>query len=422
MKLIYLVLDGVADGPVSPTSLEIAHKPALDAIAKSSLCGLMYTIGKGYAPESDAAVFAILGYDPHKYYTGRGPVEAAGAGLMLREGYEIAFRANFATVNPSTLEIIDRRCGRTLKSEEAEELANAVDNMELGKYGGYARVVATVGHRAVVLIGSRELKLSDMVGNTDPAYEKVGSISVAREKFEMKVMDSVPLEETDEAKRTAELVNIFTRKVIEILDKHPINREREKRGELPANAILLRDSGGRIPKVEPIAEKFSRSFAAIAEMPVEKGIARILGMTVAEVPPPTEDKIADYEQRLDATLSLLENYDVVYVHLKGPDEPGHDGDLDNKVKAIELIDEYYVAPLLEEIDPENVAILITADHATPWRKKAHTDDPVPVVLYIPGEKGDGIKAFTEKYCSKGSLGIIEHGWNLLPKVFSLIPS
>ena len=422
MKLVYLVLDGVADRPQDhKTSLEKADTPALDSIARSSKCGLMYTIGRGVAPESDAAVFSILGYNPHEEYTGRGPIEAAGAGLDIREGYEVAFRANFATVDPSTLRIIDRRCGRDLESEEAKELAKAVDNLDLGKYDGYARVVATVGHRAVVVIGSKTMRLSDMVDNTDPAYEKKGYISVARPNFEMKIFDARPLEDTEEAKRTAELVNIFTRKAIEILDKHPVNEKRRRSGRLPANAILLRDGGGRMPRVKPIKELFGRSFGAVAEMPVEIGIARILGMDVAKVSPPSEDKAKDYEERLAATLDLLEKHDVVYVHLKGPDEPGHDGDFDRKVRAIELIDQYFVTPLLDEIDPEEVALLVTADHATPWTRRTHTDDPVPVALMIHGLQPDqNIRAFNERRCARGSLGIIEHGWELLPKVFSLI--
>jgi len=381
----------------------------------------MYTIGKGIAPESDAAVFSILGYDPHKEYTGRGPIEAVGAGLDFREGYEVAFRANFATVDPATGRLIDRRCGRTLRSDEAKELAKAVDGMDLGKYDGYARVVATVGHRAVVVIGSRSYRLSDQVSNTDPAYEKKGYISVAKKEFEPYIAEAKPLEDTEEARRTAELVNIFTRKVIEVLDKHPVNEKRRKENLLPANAIIMRDSGGRLPRVKPINQLFGRSFAAVAEMPVEIGIARILGMDVANVPPPSEDKEKDYEERLTATLSLLESHDVVYVHLKGPDEPGHDGDFDAKTRAIELIDKYFVTPLLDEINPEETAVLVTADHATPWTVKAHTDDPVPVALMVYGLKPDkGIRRFTEKMCAKGSLGVIEHGWLLLPKVFSII--
>ncbi|RLE70693.1 MAG: phosphonopyruvate decarboxylase, partial [Thermoprotei archaeon] len=146
------------------------------------------------------------------------------------------------------------------------------------------------------------------------------------------------------------------------------------------------------------------------------------GMAVAEVPPPTQNKEKDYRQRLETTLELMEKYDVVYVHLKGPDEPGHDGNLEGKVKAIELIDRYYVSSLLDKIDLDETALLVTSDHSTPWTLKAHSDDPVPVIFYRPGIKSDGIKRFSEKACANGSLGIIEHGWQLLPRVIEELKS
>ncbi|MEZ0345843.1 MAG: alkaline phosphatase family protein [Infirmifilum sp.] len=421
MKLIYLVLDGVADKPGDGrTSLEAANHPSLDHIARRSKAGLMYTIGRGVAPESDAAVISILGYNPHDEYTGRGPLEAVGAGLFLREGYEVAFRANFATIDPESRRILDRRCGRNLTSEEAHELAKALDGMSLGAYDGYARVVATIGHRAVVIIGSKTNRLSDAVDNTDPAYSKEGYVSVAKPTFEPYIPGARPLEDTEEARRTAELVDRFTSLSISILENHPVNKKRREEGKLPANAILLRDSGGRLPRLKPIREKFGLSFGAVAEMPVEIGIARVLKMDVEPVPPPTNDKRGDYKVRLEATLRLLERSDAVYVHLKGPDEPGHDGNFKAKVESIEMIDEYYVKPLIEAIKDRDVAVLVTADHATPYTRKSHTDDPVPIILYHPSLPPDNITRFTEKECAKGSLGVFEHGWLMLPEILKLL--
>lgn len=420
MKLVYLVLDGVADKPEDgPTSLEIAKKPALDEIARRARCGLMYAIDRGVAPESDAAVMSILGYNPHEEYTGRGPLEAVGAGLSIREGYEVAFRANFATVDPDTRRIIDRRCGRNLSSEEARELARALDNLSLNVYDAYARVVATVGHRAVVVIGSRSFPLSDAVDNTDPAYEKRGYVSEARPSFEPFIAKARPLDKSPEALRTAELVDMFTELSISILKNHPVNLRRASEGKLPANAILLRDAGGRLPRLQSISAKFGLKFGAVAEMPVEIGISRVLGMEIASVPPPTEDKAADYAIRLEATLKLLDRVDAVYVHLKGPDEPGHDGDLKAKVKSIELIDQHYVSRLVKEL-PSDTAIIVTADHATPYTRKAHSGDPVPVAVAHEKLKPDGVKEFTERAFASGSLGVIEHGYLLLPTVLSLL--
>ena len=185
MKIIILVLDGVADSlRYRPTSLELAKTPGLDQLSKSSIAGCFYPIDDKTAPESDAAVFSILGYNPKEINVGRGLLEALGIGVDIREGFEVAFRANFATVDPNTMRIIDRRVGRSLSSEEAKELAKALNNIDLGLYGGYAKVYATVGHRAVVIIGSRERRLSANVSNTDPAYARVGRVSIALERFE----------------------------------------------------------------------------------------------------------------------------------------------------------------------------------------------------------------------------------------------
>jgi len=347
MKLIYLVLDGAADSyKDASTSYSLARKPYLDLLARAGVCGMMYTIGRGIAPESDGAVLSILGFDPHKYYTGRGPLEALGAGLDFREGYEVAFRANFATLDPASFKVIDRRVGRSLTTHEARELAKAIDNMELGKYGGYSRVVSTIGHRAVVVIGSREFRLSDNIDNTDPAYRREGKISVAVKDFKPYIKKCVPLDNTESARITAELVNLFTAKAVDILENHPVNIERSRKGLLKANSILLRDAGGSLPKVQSLQETYSLSFGAVVEMPVERGIAKLLGMKIYEVEPPSDNKEKDYRDRLHATLALLKEVDVVYVHLKGPDEPGHDGDKEAKVRSIEMIDKYYVKPLL----------------------------------------------------------------------------
>ncbi len=416
-KLVFLVLDGAADSPDHrPTPLEAAHKPGLDSLARNCLLGLMYPIAPGIAPESDSAVLSILGYNPDTYYMGRGPLEALGAGVELREG-EVAFRANFATVDPKTYRIIDRRVGRSLGTEEARELAEAIDGMRLSGEG-YARVVATIGHRAVVIIGSEKTKLSGNVDNTDPAYTRKGKVSVAVENPEPYIRWCRPLEDTPEARETCRLVNEFTRKAIEALDRHPVNLERERRGLPKANAILLRDAGTELPKLPPINEVYGVKFGAIVEMPVEKGIARAAGMRIYEVGYPSGNPEHDLPVRLEATLRALAECDIVYVHLKGPDEPGHDGSFEGKRRAIEYIDKYYVKPLIDRIDLEETAILVTSDHATPWIRRAHSGDPVPVMLShpkLPQSPGRFDEPTCLKYHGEG-LGVIENGWKLLSLV------
>ncbi len=414
-RLLFLVLDGVADSLLDPvTTLERASKPGLDKIARDGICGVMYVLGRGIAPESDEAVISLFGYNPHEVYTGRGPIEAVGVGLSIREGYEIAFRANFATIDPLTKKIIDRRVGRSLSGEEARELAKSLDNMDLGIYDGYARVKASIGHRAVVIIGSKSHKLSPMIDNSDPAYRRKGLISVAVQNFEPYIRRVEPLDQSREAEITAELANRFIEKSIEILENHPINKARKERKLLPANSIILRDAGGSVPRPEPLSKRYNARFTVLAEMPVEIGLGRIFGAETIALEF-IEDPVKNYMDRLEKTLEALKRSDIVYVHLKGPDEPGHDGDFELKKKKIEDIDRYFVQPLLDN-RPSDLAILVTGDHATPPSKKAHTDDPVPIALSTPGVEPDHVSRFTERDCLRGRLGVFEHGWEMLPTI------
>jgi len=254
-----------------------------------------------------------------------------------------------------------------------------------------------------------------MVDNNDPAYRRHGLVSVAVPSPSNIIPDIKPLDNSDEARVTAELANIFFKKSVEILANHPINIERRKRGLLPANAILMRDAGGSLPRVEKLPEKYGCRFAVLAEMPVEIGIGRAFGAETIVMDPPTGNPEVDYSARLEAALKALRDNHIVYVHLKGPDEPGHDGDVELKKRRIEEIDRYFVQPLIDEVK-DKYALIVTADHATPPSVKSHTDDPVPVAFYMPGIRADGLSRFTEKECSRGSLGIIEHGWHLLPMV------
>ncbi|MDK6028020.1 alkaline phosphatase family protein [Ignisphaera sp. 4213-co] len=421
--MIIIVLDGVADSlKYRPTSLELAKTQGLNELARISIGGCFYPIDDETAPESDAAVFSILGYNPKEINVGRGLLEALGVGIELLEGSEVAFRANFATIDAKTLKIIDRRVGRSLTSAEAKELAKSLNNLNLGIYGGYAKVYSTVGHRAVVVIGSKEKRLSANVSNTDPAYGRVGRVSIALEKFEPFVAKCKPLDNSEEAKITCELVDEFTKKVIEILDSHPINVKRAEKSLPKANALLLRDAEDRYPNIKSISTIYGKSFGIVAEMPVEKGIGKLLGMKAVEVSPPSGSIEKDLKERLEATLKLLNEVDVVYVHLKGPDEPGHDGNKQRKVSSIEAIDRYYILPLIESIDLNKIAIVVTADHATPPEFKAHTSDPVPLIVASKAlKRTDGLNRFTEhECCSKGSLGIIPHGYLVLKKIFELL--
>ena len=421
-RLIYLVIDGGADSLNDmKTSFELASTPNLDELARKSIGGLMYVVGKGVAPESDVAVFSLLGYRPDKYYVGRGPVEVYGLGFSMIPDREVALRGNLATIDPETKMILDRRCGRNISTEESKELIKDFTEIELGIHDGYAKTYVGVGYRVAVVIGSHRYELSDNISNTDPAYERFGKISHSLKDYDPYPQEAKPLDSSEKSRITAELINIYVKKVEEHLINHPLNKKREGKGLLPCNTILLRDAGMRPSHLPLFKHLHGFKMGAVVEMPVEKGIANLLALAMAEVPPPTPDKSKDYPLRVEKTISLMDMADGVYVHLKGPDEPGHDGNQEAKIKAIEMVDKYYLGHLLDKIDLNHTAFIVTCDHATPPSAKGHTDDPVPFIIYSPFRKPDGINGFSERdVFNKGSLKILENGWRLLSIAKKLI--
>ena len=423
LKLIYIVIDGLGDLPIKElgddTPLGFAETPNLDWLASRGKLGLMYTVGKGIAPESDIAVISILGYDPFKYHVGRGPIEAYGADLDMKDG-DLALRCNFATLGPNR-KIIDRRVGRTLTTEEASELSETINReVKLESVPAEFQFKNTFGHRAVLVIKCKDLPLSAEISNTDPAYQRVKGMGVVKPKFEMILEECVPLEDTEEARRAAHLVNEFTIKSHIVLDKHEINKRREAEGKLKANVILSRDAGDKVPKFFSINERYGVKFACLADMPVERGISRLAGMHLIDIPPPSGDIESDCNIRIRKLMEIYDSYDCFYIHIKGPDEPGHDGNFERKTEIISQVDKFFLGELLRRIDLDETVICVTADHSTPCSLRAHSDDPVPLLIAGDRVKPDGIKKFSEKACREGSLGLLKHGTELMPLLMKII--
>jgi 2,3-bisphosphoglycerate-independent phosphoglycerate mutase len=417
-KLLYVCLDGLGDEPHpdlgGQTPLESAPTPFLDDLAARGREGLVHTVGPDIAPESDIAVFAILGYDPREEHPGRGVLEALGSGMEFRDG-ELAHRVNFATADGE--EIVDRRVGRDLPSEDARALAEEV-NRSVSLPGATFELRATVEHRGALVIRSSEGPLTANVSNTDPAYAKQGSLGVALETFEDRVAWSEPLDGSDQARRAAELTNEFVRASASVLEASDTNARRRGEGRLPANLVLTRDAGDHVPRLQPIRDRFGPSWGCFVEMPVERGIALVLGM--GEVPAPTP---ADPEERYAAWADLagqaLSGYDAVYVHIKGPDVPAHDGRAEDKREVIEVIDRAFFGRFLPAADPGSVLVAVTADHATSCLRKAHTAAPVPLVVSGPGVQADGASAFGERAAADGSIGTIR-GVEIVPRLVGLL--
>src|SRR6267143_6298098 len=271
LPIIMVVLDG-ASGRVSTTKspLEEAATPNLDALARMGSMGRLYTVGEGIAPESDAGVFSLLGYDPLETHLSRGVVEALGAGVEFHDG-DLALRAGFATVRGEKL--VDRRAGRNLSTPEAQKLGVALNKEIRFKSGVRFVFKPTVGHRAVVVFRADGHRFSSSISNFDPAYVRKGNISLAQPGAkEYDIPKCEPLDESDEAVVSAALVNEFGFKARTILDNHPVNQTRRRDGMVPANFVLMRDAGTSKPHVQGFRGKWGVDALMIADLPTELGI------------------------------------------------------------------------------------------------------------------------------------------------------
>jgi 2,3-bisphosphoglycerate-independent phosphoglycerate mutase len=423
LKLLYVVIDGMGDLPIgelgNKTPLEAAETPNMDFLAKNGKTGLMYSVRKGVAPESDAAVISLLGYDPLKCSTGRGVIEAVGAGVNVTDG-DLALRCNFATLGKGK-KIIDRRVARSLTTEEATELSeSANEKVKLESYPAAFEFKNTLGHRAVLVIKNKGKPLSSSITNSDPAYFMVNGLGVAMPNVEMVLKKCEPMDNTEAARISAELVNEFIEKTHKLWENHEVNRKRAAEGKLKANVVLTRDAGHLLPKLFNINEKYHVKFAALTDMTAERGIAELAGMHASLLPPPSGDLKNDFELRVKKIMDLLPHYDCLYIHLKGPDEPGHDGNCPRKTKVISTIDEYFFGRLLQEITLKDCVICITSDHATPCSLKVHSDTPVPLLISGGKIQDDKISKFSERDCKNGSLGILDRGCELMPKLMELL--
>jgi len=427
-KLIFIVIDGGADRPIEKlgykTPFEVANTPNLDFLSRNGINGIMKILP--IPPESDEAVLSLLGFDVFEVYTGRGPLEAIGAGLNFKDG-DLALRCNFATVKDTN--ILDIRAGH-ITTEEAKELEWAI-NEKVKLTGAEFEFKSTVGYRGVLVIRSKH-KLSSRISNTHPGYNlqffepvwdkykesKGVPLSFAIKKPVMQMASCMPLERSKEAAFSARLVNEFIHKSRYVLENHPVNRRRLAENKPPANIILTRDAGTEIPKLYNFYERYGMRWACFADMPVERGIAQLCGMDVIPMPESTGDIKRDMFIRATALIRNLHFYDAFYIHLKGPDPYAHIGDVEGKIKAIEEIDKNFFTLLLSNIDFENTIVAVTCDHSTPCELKAHSEDPVPIMIAGSEIPPDNTPYFSESTCAKGYLGKISAKY-LLPYLIKL---
>lgn len=399
------MLDGVGDLPhpdlAGKTPLEAATTKNMDVLAKNGIMGQVISVGKGIAPESDIAVFNMLGYKfQHSDYAGRGVIEAIGIGIDFKNG-DLALRGNFATLDNEG-KIIDRRAGRKIEREDVEKISKEIEEkIKFSNPDASVAVAPTVGHRVTVRL--RDSKpLSSEISNTDPAYGRIDGMGIAKAVTDfMKIEKCIPLEQTENASNAANLVNEFTEQSLKIMEKSEVNKQRSQKNKKLLNSILLRDAGNKYPNVKPINDLHSMNFSCIVDMPVEVGISNILKMKAFNA-----GGLTDYEEKASVAAQAMETENAIYVHLKGPDEFGHDGDAIGKMKNIEEIDKRFFGTLLDHIDVSKIAVMISADHSTPSIHKGHSDDPVPVLISGDMITNDDTQRFTEAEAKKGAIGLI----------------
>jgi len=400
------LLDGVGDLPhpdlAGKTPLEAATTKNMDMLAKNGIMGQVISVGKGIAPESDIAVFNMLGYKfQHSDYAGRGVIEAIGIGIDFKDG-DLALRGNFATLDDEG-KIIDRRAGRRIEREDVEKISKEIEKeIKFSDPNTTVAVAPTVGHRVTVRLRDNK-PLSSEISNTDPAYARVDGMGIAKAVSDfMKIEKCIPLEQTENAANAANLVNEFTKQSLEIMKKSDVNKQRSQKNKKLLNSILLRDAGNKYPNVKPINDLHSMNFSCIVDMPVEIGISNILKMKAFNA-----GGLTDYEEKARVAAQAMETENAIYVHLKGPDEFGHDGDAIGKMKNIEEIDERFFGTLLDHVDVSKIAIMISADHSTPSIHKGHSDDPVPLLISGNMITNDDTQRFTETEAKKGAIGLID---------------
>lgn len=403
MKGVLVILDGAADLPHKllgeKTPLDVADMPNLDFLAARGELGYMYPVRPGFIPESDEAVVSIFGNEV--IASTRGQLEARGSGIKMTRG-DLALRTNFATIDSYDKgNIVDRRAGRTLKTAEAEILAKALNNKV--KLPCKFVFKNTIQHRGVLVLRGG---FSDNISQTDISYYEQGKLKT----FD-KIKHCKPVDDEDNSQYTANIVNEFLKQAFEVLNSHPVNIERKKRGLMPANFLLTRGAGIEAPKL-----KFYKNWMCVSYLPLEISFSKICGMKSFSFEYPDLKKLDVYDNMYEALRmackfsikSLKKNWDksdYAYIHIKETDTPGHDNKPLEKKEMLEYIDKHFFYHLRKIAPPNELKVVVTCDHSTPCKLKSHSADPVPVLFYdgtrqtIPKEK-----KFCEKMAKKGVLG------------------
>jgi len=392
MKYLIILGDGMSDRPIKElgykTPLMVADIPHIDKLAGLGRTGLFQTVPGDMPPGSEVANLAVLGYDVHKVYQGRGVLEAASIGVELEEN-DLAMRCNLLCIQNNK---IKNHSAGHISTDEARELISYL-NQHLAD--DRIRFFPGFSFRNLLVFkgGSNDIICT-------PPHDVPG-----REFTEVLIKPS-----SDEGKETADILNHLILRSQELLVDHPVNRNRIKLGKDPGNSVWFWSSGFR-PRMKTLQEKFGINGAVISAVDIIKGLGIYAGMDVVEVEGATGLIDTNYEGKAEAALKALSNHDLVYLHVEATDEAGHAGDIDLKIKALEYLDKRIVSLILDQIDDvkDQVSIAILPDHATPCEVRTHTHDPVPFLIYVPGSNGDDVVRYNERSVEAGHYGLVSNG-------------
>lgn len=382
MKHVIIIGDGMADDERERTPLEVARTPHLDRIARDGTCGKFVTVPPNYPPGSEVAIMAIMGYDPATYFTGRGPLEAAAMGVELH-ARDVAARCNLVTIEEGKMKDY---AGGHVSSTEGAELVRAVDE-RLGQPGAI-EFHPGVSYRHLLVLRdeySDRVECAPPHDHLDEAVENLWSTA-----------------ETEEGEPTAELMNRLVRESWGILAGHPVNARRVQQGDAPANSVWFWGPGRR-PQFQTVPRLYGHSGAVITAVDLVRGLGRLAGLEVIEVPGATGYLDTNYEGKARAALAALGENDLVIVHVEAPDEAGHEGSRENKIQAIEDLDRRLVARVLDKLPPP-YRLMVCADHPTPLHLRTHTADPPPFAILDTELPGDDVTEFTERAVARGAHG------------------
>lgn len=397
MKYVVVLCDGMADYPVpalgGKTPMMVAKKPHIDALAAKAEVGLVRTVAPGLKPGSDVANMSVLGFDPHRFYTGRSPLEAASIGIDMKDS-DVSLRTNLVTLSDKgesfADKVIEDYCADDISTEEARQLIEAVQAaFGGGEYDFYTGV--SYRHCLIWHGGTTEL------GNMTPPHDITGKVIGPH------------LSTAETARPLLEMME----KSFDLLKDHPVNKARVAAGRRPANCIWLWGEGKR-PALRPFEALYGIKGGMVSAVDLLKGIANCAGMEVAEVPGATGYIDTDFEGKAKAALDLLTRNDLVYVHFEAPDECGHRNEPENKVKAIEMIDSRVLSILEEGLEQyEDYKILLLPDHPTPIVTRTHASDPVPYLLYQKSAPKTGVDTINEE-TAKATGIYMENGPAMMP--------